>query len=77
MSSIEECYAPCSALGMIVQEATSSLFGDANVQMALSISALLPWLCMHHRHSDCRDVAAACIQVRLVLLHKGEAISKK
>lgn len=32
--------------------------------MALSISALLPWLCMHHNQAQCQDAAAACIQVQ-------------
>ena len=48
---------------MSMQEPAASLFGDADIQMALSISALLPWLCAHHKQSQIQDVAAACIQV--------------
>ncbi len=46
-----------------MQESATGLFGDADIQMALSISALLPWLCTHHKQAQCQDAAAACIQV--------------
>ena len=39
------------------------MFGNATAQMALSISALLPWLCTSHGRSQCEPLASECIQV--------------
>ena len=41
------------------------MFGNAIAQMALSISALLPWLCTSLGRSQCEPTASECIQVCL------------
>ena len=46
-----------------MQEAIVSVFGNATAQMALSISALLPWLCTSHGRSQCEPIATECLQV--------------
>jgi hypothetical protein len=39
------------------------VLGDGYTQLALSLSALLPWLCLHFRHSPQSPLAAVCIAV--------------
>lgn len=48
----------------MLQEGLSSVLGDVYAQMALSIFALLPWLCLHFRHCPQSPLAAVCIAVR-------------
>ena len=48
------------------------MLGEARTQLALSLAALLPWLCLHFRHSRHAPLAAVCIAVRpcLVILQR-------
>ena len=46
-----------------VQEAFGAVLGEVRTQMALSLAALLPWLCLHFRHSRHAPLAAVCIAV--------------
>ncbi|CAL8468215.1 g7754 [Coccomyxa elongata] len=45
----------------LAQEGLSAVLGDVHAQMALSLSALLPWLCVHFRGSSHSSLAAICI----------------
>lgn len=42
----------------------AALFGDPRDQLAFSIFSLLPWLCLHFRHTAYTPLAQACIKVR-------------
>ncbi len=43
------------------------MLGEVRTQMALSLGALLPWLCAHFRHSRHAPLAAVCIAVGCML----------
>lgn len=43
--------------------ALAEVLGDLKAQLALSLAALLPWLCLHFRHSPHAPLAALCILV--------------
>ena len=43
----------------------AALFGDPKDQLAFSIFSLLPWLCLHYKHTSFTPVAQACILVSL------------
>jgi hypothetical protein len=53
-----------------LQEGLSAVLGDVRAQLALSLSALLPWLCVHFRGSPHSNLAAVCIAVTLLFLAK-------
>ena len=44
----------------------AALFGDPTDQLALSMFSLLPWLCLHFRHTPFTPLAQSCIQVSLL-----------
>ena len=50
-----------------LQEGFGAVLGEARTQLALSLSALLPWLCLHFRHSRHAPLAAVCTAVRALL----------
>ncbi len=50
-----------------LQEGLSAVLGDVRSQLALSLSSLLPWLCVHFRGSPHSSLAAVCIAVMLSL----------
>lgn len=52
------------------QEGLSAVLGDVHAQMALSLAALLPWLCVHFRGSSHSSLAAICIAVQNVTTTK-------
>lgn len=41
----------------------AALFGDPSDQLAFSIFSLLPWLCLHYKHTPFTLTAQACIAV--------------
>ena len=43
----------------------AALFGDPKDQLAFSIFSLLPWLCLHYKHTPFTPTAQACITVSL------------
>ena len=59
---------PCYGRSMGAPIPDSGLWevlGDPLTQLALSISALLPWMALHFRHSPDTPLAAACTAVSL------------
>ena len=45
-------------------EAVAALLGDPRDQLAFTILSVLPWLCVHFRHSSHAATAGACTRVR-------------
>ena len=41
----------------------AALFGDPKDQLAFTILSLLPWLCLHFRHTAYTYLAQSCIKV--------------
>lgn len=41
----------------------AALFGHPKDQLAFSIFSLLPWLCLHYKHTPFTPTAQACITV--------------
>ena len=48
----------------IPESGLAEVLGDPITQLAMSISALLPWMALHFRHSPDTPLAAACTAVR-------------
>ena len=46
----------------------AALFGNPTDQLAFSIFSLLPWLCLHYKHTPFTPVAQACLQARTAAL---------